>query len=84
MQWSFNILDKKGNIIRSFSERGLLPEEIVWDGRDNSGALVEDGKYKYRFEIWTLDGETLQEEGSLVSIDTRGPSGTLGLAPDEQ
>jgi len=84
MQWSFNILDKKGNIIRSFSERGLLPEEIVWDGRDNSGALVEDGKYKYSFEIWTLDGEKLQNEGSLVSIDTSGPSGTLGLAPDEQ
>jgi hypothetical protein len=82
MQWSFNILDKKGNIIRSFSERGLLPEEIVWDGRDNSGALVEDGKYKYHFEIWTLDGETLKDEGSLVSIDTKGPSGTLGLASD--
>ncbi len=81
VQWSFNIIDKKGNIIRSFSERGLLPEEIVWDGRDDSGVLVEDGKYKYRFEIWTLDGETLKDEGMLVSIDTKGPSGTLGLAP---
>lgn len=81
VQWSFNIIDKKGKIIRSFSERGLLPEEIVWDGRDDSGVLVEDGKYKYRFEIWTLDGETLKDEGILVSIDTKGPSGTLGLAP---
>jgi hypothetical protein len=83
-QWSFDIIDKKGNIIRSFSERGLIPEEIVWDGRDNTGVLVEDGKFKYRFEIWTLEGENLKGEGSLVIIDTEGPAGTLGLGPDEQ
>jgi hypothetical protein len=79
LQWNFHIIDKKGNVIRSFSERGTIPEEIVWDGRNNSGALVEDGKFKYRFEVWTLKGETLQSEGNLVSIDTQGPAGTLGL-----
>ena len=82
MQWNFHIIDTRGNIVRSFSERGVLPEEIVWDGRDNSGALVEDGKYKYRFEIWTLLGESLHSEGSLVSIDTEGPAGSLGLGPE--
>jgi hypothetical protein len=79
LQWNFHIIDKKGNIVRSFTERGTIPEEIVWDGRDNTGALVEDGKFKYRFEVWTLKGETLESEGNLVSIDTQGPAGTLGL-----
>ena len=83
MQWNFYIIDNRGNIVRSFNERGVLPEEIVWDGRDNSGTLVEDGKYKYRFEIWTLKGETLHSEGKLVSIDTQGPAGTLGMGPEE-
>ena len=82
MQWNFYVIDSRNNIVRSFSERGLLPEEIVWDGRNNSGALVEDGKYKYRFEIWTLTGEALHSEGRLVSIDTEGPAGTLGLGPE--
>jgi hypothetical protein len=82
LQWNFHIVDKKGNIVRSFSERGTIPEEIVWDGRNNSGALVEDGKFKYRFEVWTLEGETLAAEGKLVSIDTQGPAGTLGLGPE--
>jgi len=40
---------------------------------------VEDGKFKYRFEIWTINGESLKGEGDLVSIDTKGPTGTLGL-----
>ena len=82
LQWNFHIIDKKGNVIRSFTERGTIPEEIVWDGRDNSGALADDGKFKYRFEVWTLNGETLAAEGNLVSIDTQGPAGTLGLGPE--
>jgi hypothetical protein len=78
-EWNFHIVDNDGNVIRSFSEKGEIPEEIVWDGRDNKGALVEDGKFNYRFEIWTMDGESLQAKGKLVSIDTQGPTGTLGL-----
>jgi hypothetical protein len=79
IEWNFHIVDTKGNIIRSFSEKGNIPEEIVWDGRDNSGALVEDGKFKYKFEILTTDGESLQSAGNLVTIDTQGPAGSLGL-----
>ncbi|MEJ2054352.1 MAG: PorV/PorQ family protein [Calditrichaceae bacterium] len=77
-EWNFHILDTRGNIIRSFAEKGSIPEEIVWDGRDNSGALVEDGKFKYKFEIFTMDGESLESEGKLVTIDTQGPAGSLG------
>jgi hypothetical protein len=83
LQWSFEIVDKKGNIIRSFTERGEIPEEIVWDGRNNSGALVDDGDFNYRFEIWTLTGENLKTSGSLVTIDTEGPAGTLKLGSKE-
>jgi hypothetical protein len=82
-QWTFDIIDNKGEIVRSFSERGTIPEEIVWDGRDNDGALVEDGKFKYRFEIWTQNGENFSGVGNLVSIDTKGPSGSLGLGSEE-
>jgi hypothetical protein len=83
LEWSFDILDKQGNVIRSFSERGGIPEEIVWDGRDNSGSLVQDGKFKYNFEIWTQNGESYKNGGVLVSIDTEGPSGSLGLRSEE-
>ena len=83
LEWTFDIVDKKGNVIRSFSERGNIPEEIVWDGRDNSGSLVEDGKFNYQFEIWTQNGESYRNIGPLVSIDTEGPSGKLGLGYDQ-
>jgi len=83
LEWSFDIIDEKGNVIRSFSERGDIPEEIVWDGRDNSGSLVEDGKFKYRFEIWTQNGESYKNVDVLVSIDTEGPSGRLGFGGEQ-
>jgi len=83
-EWRFEIYNQKGALIRDFFEKGRIPEQIVWDGRDNSGALVEDGKYKYRFEIWTATGENLKGDGTLVSIDTKGPTGTLGLGLESE
>jgi hypothetical protein len=77
--WIFEILDKQGSIVRSFTQSGELPEEIIWDGRNDRGDFVEDGKFDYRFEVATADGKTYKSGGALVSIFTEGPSGTLGL-----
>ena len=75
--WVFKIVDAEGKVIRSFNESGPLMEEIIWDGRDNGGVLVSDGRFSYRFEIWTQDGSKLRSEGALVAIDTAGPEGSL-------
>ncbi len=77
--WYFEILDRDKNVIRTFSQNGELPEEIIWDGRDDKGAFAQDGKFGYRFEVSTADGKSYESSGSLVSISTGGPSGTLGL-----
>ncbi|MBN2009897.1 PorV/PorQ family protein [candidate division KSB1 bacterium] len=78
-RWEFSILNTTGDIIRHFTADGAIPEEIIWDGRDNRGILVEDGNFNYRFEVVTINGKNLTNEGGLVTIDTRGPEGSLGL-----
>jgi hypothetical protein len=77
--WQLEILDMAGNVVRDFSERGPIPEQIVWDGRNNKGSLVADGRFCYRFVVQTESGKSLEGNGSLVSIDSKGPMGTLGL-----
>jgi hypothetical protein len=78
-RWHFEITDPTGNIVRSFSENGKIPEEIVWDGRKDSGVMAEDGNFNYRFVIWT-EGETKKySDGPLVSIDSKSPDGSLSL-----
>ena len=78
-RWNFEIVDAEGNIVRNFAQATELPEEIVWDGRDDAGQLVHDGKFFYRFAVSTVAGETHHSDGTLVSINTAGPSGSLGF-----
>jgi len=77
--WQLEIINNDGKIVRNFSESGSIPEQIVWDGRNNTGSLVADGKFTYRFVVYTDTGKSLNASGLLVSIDSSGPIGTLGL-----
>lgn len=78
-KWILEIKNSGGVIVRKFSQSGNIPEYIVWDGKNNAGALVPDGKFNYHFEVITANGKNLYTDGSLVSVDSRGPIGTLGL-----
>ncbi|KAA3659401.1 MAG: hypothetical protein DWQ10_08930 [Calditrichaeota bacterium] len=77
-QWFFSIVDVEGRVIRQFSGNGEAPEEIIWDGRDNRGALVSDGRFTYRFDVRTDEAEDMASNGLLVTIDTKGPVGVIG------
>ncbi len=49
------IYDEQDNLVTSFYRRhqDIGPDQIVWDGRDDSGAIVADGHY--RFNVFDLD-----------------------------
>jgi hypothetical protein len=81
--WLLEIIDHAGKVVRNFSESGNIPEQIAWDGRNNQGVLVADGKFSYRFVVLTDTGKSLQANGSLVSIDSSGPMGILGLKEEK-
>lgn len=83
-KWAFAILDSEGRIVRQFATEGQPPEEIVWDGRDSSGALVADGDFSYKFGVATTDGKEMDSTGSLVRIDTQGPRGFITTGNEEE
>lgn len=78
-EWVLEIIDNEGRLVRQYSNKGEIPEKVIWDGRDNNGILVKDGTFGYRFDIITIDGKNSHADGSLVTIDSQGPEGTLGL-----
>lgn len=82
-RWEFEITDAQDKVVRHFSAEGAPPEEIVWDGRDASGALVADGDFRYDFDVVTTDGKQLNSNGDLVTIDTRGPEGLITTGDEE-
>ncbi len=38
--WSLDITDTKGNVLRSYVGKGVPPKQIAWDGKDNNGNVV--------------------------------------------
>ena len=78
-KWSFEIIDENGQVIRKYINNGVVPEEIIWDGRDNVGSMASDGRFDYNFQVYTEDGKCMYAVGKLVTIDTEGPDGTLGF-----
>ena len=75
----FTVYDEAGNLVRTFVKDYVSPvnDFISWDGRDDSGKVVPDGKYKIK---------VLQFE-FVVEVDTASPvvNADIGrLSYDEQ
>ncbi len=52
--WTLEITDPKGNILRSYSGKGVPPREIAWDGKDANGNVVAGGIFA-NYNLRTVD-----------------------------
>jgi flagellar hook assembly protein FlgD len=47
----------------------------MWDGKDEAGMTLPDGKYHYRLVVTDEDGRVLKTDQKTVEITTSGPQG---------
>jgi flagellar hook assembly protein FlgD len=68
----FTIVNDKGDTIRSFTreQTGYAVDSIVWDGRDENGTLVPDGKYTIKLFDYEFG----------VEVDNTLPTVSIGLS----
>ncbi|MEN3045402.1 MAG: PorV/PorQ family protein [Candidatus Hydrothermales bacterium] len=76
-RWQFLIKDYKGEVKKVYKDFGETPREILWDGRDDLGILVQDGLYYYEFRVVQKDGSVLIDTGFLAEVRTIGPKGEI-------
>ncbi len=56
--WEFNIYDKNGNIVKTFSGRSVFPSYLIWDGKDINGNYVkETDKCDYLLVLTGIDSK---------------------------
>ncbi len=68
--WKYEILDENGVAVRTIVQKGRsAPRDFVWDGTNDLGKRVPDGRYRFR----------------LSSVDPAGNVGskTIGVAADK-
>lgn len=64
--WSFTIKDPNGKPFWATSGKSSITERIVWDGRSNSGELVQSATdYPYTFTVTDTLGMTSTVEGKI-------------------
>jgi hypothetical protein len=75
--WSLEIVDKQGQVVRRFAGKGVPPAHIMWDGKDETGLPLPDGMYTYQIVVVDEYGDTLEGHPRSVEITTEGPKGTV-------
>lgn len=69
----FTIVNEKGAAVRAFTrdQTGYAVDSIIWDGRDENGQLVPDGKYTFKLFDYEF----------IVEVDNTLPDASIGLSP---
>lgn len=67
--WSLDITDRKGNLLRTISGKGVPPKQISWDGRDANGNVVNGGLYaNYNFRTIDARGQEVSASNAILKV----------------
>lgn len=81
--WSVEVADSSGNIRRSYSsaKTQVPPKEIIFDGKDESGKILPNGKYQAVVKASYLNGfEAALLKSPEFVLDTTKPSAQIGIS----
>ncbi len=56
-----------------------LPEQFVWDGKDDDGETVPDGDYVAYLTIITNNGSTIEQRTPVLTVDTVASRAELSI-----
>jgi flagellar hook assembly protein FlgD/outer membrane protein OmpA-like peptidoglycan-associated protein len=79
--WEGAILNAKGETVRSYYWKAQAAS-LRWDGKDENGNRLPDGKYSYRVRGSSRAGTSIGKELKGLEIDTRPASAFLTVSSD--
>ncbi len=71
------VLDEEGRLVRRYDGRATVPESLVWDGTQETGRRVTDGRYRADFSVLFTNGFETSAQSALFLVDTVPPSVTV-------
>lgn len=82
-RWQIIIKNSFGEVVRSYSGWETPPPRMWWDGLDDVGRLVSDGRYYYDIVVVDQHNSSLSFSGFLTTVKTLGPQGKVEIKPGE-
>ena len=81
-EWTLDIIDKHGQMVRRFGGKGGPPAHVLWDGTNESGMPLPDGAYAYHLFVRDDEGIEIDAQERKVVISTAGPQGSIPVEVD--
>ncbi len=69
--------------MRTYSGWDAPPLRLSWDGLDDVGRRVADGRYSYEIIIVDKNGDRITNSDFLSEVMTLGPKGEIEFMPQE-
>ncbi len=82
-RWQLLIKNQYGEVVRTYSGWDAPPLRLSWDGLDDVGRRVSDGRYYYEIIIVDKGNEKIVFSDYLVDVVTLGPQGVIEFVPQE-
>ena len=80
-EWTLELRDKGGLVVRRFGGPGQPPAHLLWDGKDETGLPLPDGVYHYVLTVIDADARVLVSPERTIEISTDGPQGRVPVIP---
>lgn len=77
VEWTLDIKNLQGKIIRSFSGNKNVPNEIIFDGRDQDGIRLKEGAYIGSIDVFYRNGNNPDSKSPVFNVDVTPPSAVL-------
>lgn len=82
-RWQLLIRNQYGEVVRTYAGFEAPPLRLSWDGLDDVGRVVADGKYYYEIILIDEIGETYSFGDFMTKVVTLGPEGEIEFLPQE-
>lgn len=76
VQWRLTINDVRGKAVRTYGGTSAPPDDIVFDGQNDAGAVVSDGEYLAVYSLEYRHGNNPKTSESFY-VDLRDPEVTV-------
>ena len=80
LNWTLAIRDKSNQVVRRFGGKGDPPAHVMWDGKDETGLPLPDGRYRYELLVMDAEGREVVGRERVVEISTGGPQGSVPVS----
>lgn len=77
ISWNLKIADSDNRVRRSISGEKIIPEQIVFDGRDSKGIRLEEGIYSCIIDVLYKNGNHPDSKSPTFYIDVSSPVATV-------